>query len=151
MRRRLDNAEAARQREAEAREQAAAKIRCLTLMITHQPKPEAEAQPVPTPEPEPQARPEANQRRKGYSRREWVLIVLFWLALFAALAWGIRYRTHEVLSGRSGARVSSGTGTGFERHWHGFRAALARVSSGTGTGFERHWHEKKVVFSFKNQ
>ncbi len=36
LRRRLDNAEEARQREAEAREQAAAEIRRLTLMLTDQ-------------------------------------------------------------------------------------------------------------------
>lgn len=45
LRRRLDNAEAERQREAEAREQAAAELRRLTLMLTdqsqHEPKPEA--------------------------------------------------------------------------------------------------------------
>lgn len=61
LRRRLDNAEEARQREAEARENAAADIRRLTLMITDQrqpqPAPQDEAAPIlPEIEPEPETR-----------------------------------------------------------------------------------------------
>jgi septal ring factor EnvC (AmiA/AmiB activator) len=54
LRRRLDNSEAARQKEAEAREQAAAELRRLTLLITHQQEPKPEAAPVP-PKPESEA------------------------------------------------------------------------------------------------
>lgn len=46
LRRRLDNSEAAREREAEEREKAAAELRRLTLLITHEP-PKAEPEPLP--------------------------------------------------------------------------------------------------------
>lgn len=55
LRRRLDNSEAARQKEAEAREQAAAELRRLTLIITHQQEPKPEAAPVPPTPLEPEA------------------------------------------------------------------------------------------------
>lgn len=64
LRRRLDNSEAAREREAEAREQAAAEIRRLTMMITNQKQQNAEPAPdaQPAQEPQPQQGQAANQK-----------------------------------------------------------------------------------------
>jgi excisionase family DNA binding protein len=47
LRRRLDDAEAARQKEAEAREQSAVELRRLTLLITHQQEPKPPSPPAP--------------------------------------------------------------------------------------------------------
>jgi len=55
LRRRLDHAEAAREREAEEREKAAAELRRLTLLLTHDRQPEAHA-PKTDPAPAPEAR-----------------------------------------------------------------------------------------------
>jgi len=79
LRRRLDNAEAAREREADEREKAAAELRRLTLLITHEqqaPKAEPEqAQPVP---------PATPPKFLGASVKVWATIAL---ASFMAVVW----------------------------------------------------------------
>ena len=94
LRRRLDNSEAAREREAEEREKAAAELRRLTLLITHQQKPaEEEAAPPlmitdqsqPTEEPPPEPAPAAFL---GASVRFWfALAVVASLAACSAAGW----------------------------------------------------------------
>jgi len=88
LRRRLDNSEAAREREAEEREKAAAELRRLTLLITHQSQPpsaEGEAvpllladqrQPAPPPQAEPEPPPATPAAFLGVSWQWWVALIL---------------------------------------------------------------------------